>query len=68
MLEQECRDAGVEIRCNIKVKTVEKNGQFTVHAEDASFARPAWWSRPEACPLPRSAPPHLVMIWPGNSD
>ncbi len=38
MLEQECRDAGVEIRCNTKVKTVEKNGQFTVHAEDASFS------------------------------
>jgi predicted Rossmann fold flavoprotein len=47
MLEQECRDAGVEIRCNTKVHEVRKNevrkndvrrlDQFTVQAEDASF-------------------------------
>ncbi len=37
MLEQECRDAGVEIRCNVKVKTVQKNGRFTVHTDDISF-------------------------------
>jgi predicted Rossmann fold flavoprotein len=45
MLEQECRDAGVEIRCNTKVKEVRKrealkDGQFTVQAEDASFGAP----------------------------
>src|SRR3982074_3379735 len=55
MLEQECRDAGVEIRCNTKVTEVRKdgvcgnegrtndrreNGQFTVQAEDASFGTP----------------------------
>jgi predicted Rossmann fold flavoprotein len=38
LLEQECRGAGVEIRCNTKVETVQKNGEFTVHAEDASFS------------------------------
>src|SRR5271166_1612266 len=48
MLEQECRDAGVEIRCNTKVSEVRKNevpknelhenGQFTVQTEDASFS------------------------------
>jgi predicted Rossmann fold flavoprotein len=38
MLEQECRDAGVEIRCNAKVKTVQKSDDFTVHAEDGSFS------------------------------
>jgi hypothetical protein len=42
MLERECRDAGVEIRCNAKVHEVRKNevrrlDQFTVQAEDASF-------------------------------
>jgi predicted Rossmann fold flavoprotein len=47
MLEQECRDAGVEIRLNTKVSEVRKNeghkndlrenNQFTVQAEDASF-------------------------------
>ena len=42
MLEQECRDARVEIRCNTKVTEVRKNevqktDQFTVQAEDASF-------------------------------
>jgi len=42
MLELECRDAGVEIRCNTKVKTVQRNeahdnDHFSVHAEDASF-------------------------------
>jgi predicted Rossmann fold flavoprotein len=42
MLEQECRDAGVEVRCNTKVTEVRKNeglsdDQFTVRAEDASF-------------------------------
>ena len=55
MLEQECRDAGVEIRCNTKVHEVHKNevcrsevrrnevppnGQFTVQSEDASFSAP----------------------------
>jgi predicted Rossmann fold flavoprotein len=45
MLEQECRDAGVEIRCNTKVNEVRKNevrelDQFTVQAEDASFSAP----------------------------
>jgi predicted Rossmann fold flavoprotein len=47
MLEQECRDAGVEIRLNTKVSEVRKNeghkndlrenNQFTVQAEYASF-------------------------------
>jgi predicted Rossmann fold flavoprotein len=42
MLEKECRDAGVEIRCNTKVHEVRKNevrklDEFTVQAEDASF-------------------------------
>jgi predicted Rossmann fold flavoprotein len=55
MLEQECRDAGVEIRCNTKVTEVRKDdvrkneghkndlherGQFTVQAEDACFGAP----------------------------
>jgi predicted Rossmann fold flavoprotein len=50
MLEQECRDAGVEIRCNTKVREARKNeghkndlhesDQFTVQAEDASFGAP----------------------------
>ncbi|MGA7079976.1 MAG: NAD(P)/FAD-dependent oxidoreductase [Terriglobales bacterium] len=51
MLEQECREAGVEIRCNTKVNGVRKgearndgiqndvdeNGRFTVQAENATF-------------------------------
>jgi len=42
MLEQECRDAGVEIRCNTKVIEVRKNevqktDQFTVQSEDSNF-------------------------------
>ncbi len=55
MLERECREAGVEIRLNTKVREVRKNkvrksevrqneaqkdGQFTVQAEDASFGAP----------------------------
>jgi predicted Rossmann fold flavoprotein len=55
MLEQECRDAGVEIRCDTKVNKVSNNAvrnkeghkddlheadQFTVQAEDASFGAP----------------------------
>ncbi len=45
MLEQECHDAGVEIRCNTKVTEVCKHevqnpDQFTVQAEDASFGAP----------------------------
>lgn len=50
MLEQEFRDAGVEIRLNTKVSEVrkdevqkddaQKSGQFAVQAEDASFAAP----------------------------
>ncbi|MFZ0799805.1 MAG: NAD(P)/FAD-dependent oxidoreductase [Terriglobales bacterium] len=49
MLEQECRCAGVEIRCNTKVNQVQvnevheevhKEDQFTLQAEDASFAVP----------------------------
>jgi predicted Rossmann fold flavoprotein len=45
MLEQECRNAGVEIRCNTKIKEVQKEAQkndaFTVRAEDATFAAPS---------------------------
>jgi predicted Rossmann fold flavoprotein len=50
MLDQECRDAGVEIRCNTRVNEVlkdevlksevHKNAEFTVQAEDASFSAP----------------------------
>src|SRR5208282_2271941 len=45
VLEQECRDAGVEIRCNPKMSALlknepHKNDQFTVQAEDANFAAP----------------------------
>jgi predicted Rossmann fold flavoprotein len=48
MLEQECRDAGVEIRLNAKVNAVSKsdeangkehgNDSFTVQADDATFS------------------------------
>ncbi len=37
MLEQECRNAGVEIRLNTKISEVCKSDGFTVRAEDASF-------------------------------
>jgi predicted Rossmann fold flavoprotein len=49
MLEQECRRAGVEIRCTTKVnevqkdwvsKEVYKDAQFTLQAEGASFVGP----------------------------
>ena len=50
MLEQECRDAGVEIRLNTKViearrsevrrNDARENGHFTVKAEGASFSAP----------------------------
>jgi predicted Rossmann fold flavoprotein len=44
MLEQECRDAGVEIRLNTKVNEVSKGalkeGSFSVQVENASFATP----------------------------
>jgi predicted Rossmann fold flavoprotein len=40
MLEQECRSAGVEIRCNTKVNEVRKLDQFIVQAEDASYSAP----------------------------
>ena len=45
MLERECRDAGVEIRCNTKVGSVgrdeARNSEwFTVAAEDATFSAP----------------------------
>jgi predicted Rossmann fold flavoprotein len=43
MLEQECRDAGVEIRCNTNMSEVAKtealnNDRFNVQTEDASFS------------------------------
>ena len=51
MLERECREAGVEIRLNTKVREVrksevrkdeaQKDDQFTVRAEDASFGAPS---------------------------
>jgi predicted Rossmann fold flavoprotein len=43
MLEQECRDAGVEIRLNTKIDPVRKSeepAEFTVQADDASFVAP----------------------------
>src|SRR6202050_1521186 len=36
MLEQECREAGVEIRCTTKIKELKEDGQFTVQKEDAA--------------------------------
>lgn len=41
MLEQECREAGVEIRCTTKIKELKEDGQFTVQTEDAAFAAPS---------------------------
>ncbi|MGA2355772.1 MAG: NAD(P)/FAD-dependent oxidoreductase [Terriglobales bacterium] len=38
MLEQECRDANVDIRCNTKIREVQHNDAFTVQAEDSSFS------------------------------
>ena len=45
MLENECRDAGVEIKLNAKIVSVHKDDalkgdQFTVQAEAASFSAP----------------------------
>jgi predicted Rossmann fold flavoprotein len=45
MLEQECRDAGVEILCNAKVSLVRGNdvddkAPFTVQADEATFGAP----------------------------
>jgi predicted Rossmann fold flavoprotein len=43
MLEQECRDGGVEIRLNTKINEVRKSeepAEFTVRADDASFGAP----------------------------
>ena len=40
MLEQECRDAGVEIRCNTKITDVRKHDSFTIQTEDATFTAP----------------------------
>src|SRR5208337_1541614 len=45
MLQQECRDAGVEIRLNTKIDAVRKNdaqenSHFTVQAEGATLAAP----------------------------
>ena len=41
MLEQECRDAGVEIRLNTKISRSQcKSDGFTVQAEDATFDAP----------------------------
>ena len=43
MLEQECRDAGVEIRLNTKINEVrksEESTEFAVQADDASFVAP----------------------------
>src|SRR5208337_2859822 len=42
ILERECSDAGVEIRCNTKLRKdgVGKNDLFTVQSEDARFIAP----------------------------
>ena len=75
MLEEECRDAGVEIRCNTKINEVHKgearkDEQFTVQAtmqaEEVRFSAPRSSSPPEVCQSRKSAPPHSVTIWPGN--
>src|ERR1700751_1666586 len=41
MLEQECRQAGVEIILNTVVRQVRKNGNFALSAGDAEFQSPA---------------------------
>jgi predicted Rossmann fold flavoprotein len=40
MLEQECRDAGVEIHCNTKIIDVGKRDSFIIQSEDATFTAP----------------------------
>jgi predicted Rossmann fold flavoprotein len=46
MLEQECRDAGVEVQLNTKINAtnqfgVQENDQFAVQTENASFVAPS---------------------------
>src|SRR5467141_1742351 len=41
LLEQECRDAGVQILTNMKAETVEHGSGFTVRTADADFEAPA---------------------------
>jgi predicted Rossmann fold flavoprotein len=40
MLEEECRDAGVEIHCNTKISDVGKRDSFIIQSEDATFTAP----------------------------
>jgi predicted Rossmann fold flavoprotein len=40
MLEQECRDAGVEIHCNTKISDVGKRDSFIIQSEDATLTAP----------------------------
>ena len=40
MLEQECGDAGVEIRLNTKVNDIHKGDHFMVKADEATLAAP----------------------------
>jgi predicted Rossmann fold flavoprotein len=40
MLQQECRDAGVEIHCNTKISDVGKRDSFIIQSEDATFTAP----------------------------
>jgi len=40
MLEQECRDARVEIQLNVKIHDVQKNDGFTIRAENVILAAP----------------------------
>jgi predicted Rossmann fold flavoprotein len=40
MLQQECRDAGVEIHCNTKISDVGKRDSFIIQSEDATLTAP----------------------------
>ncbi len=40
MLERECRDAGVQIRCSVKVNSIDKEKSFTIQTENAAYTAP----------------------------
>jgi len=48
MLDQECRDSGVEIKTSATVRDVSKTDAFAVRPIRRLSTRLAWWWRPEA--------------------
>ena len=69
MLEQECRESGVQLFLNSQSLEVTRTTEFVVaHRGKRNFTLLPWSSQPVEFRFQRWEPPASAMTWRGNSD